>query len=246
MIYGGMPYLLNLKTEEQKKNYLQSLFSEVYIKDISKRHKIERTDILEGMLDFLGSSIGSLSNPANITNTLNSRINAKVSGHTITDYLHYLEDAFLLREVKRYDIKGKHYFDFCSKYYYMDVGLRNARLNFRQFDPGHLMENILYNELVCRGYAVDVGVVTDRTNGQNKQLEIDFVVNQNDKRMYIQSAYQIDSAQSENRETVSLRLTGDFFRKVIIQKDLPITYQDENGILHLNTTDFLLSFDMPF
>ncbi|MDR1795078.1 MAG: DUF4143 domain-containing protein [Erysipelotrichaceae bacterium] len=128
----------------------------------------------------------------------------------------------------------------------MDVGLRNARLNFRQFNPGHLMENILYNELVCRGYAVDVGVVTDRTNGQNKQLEIDFVVNQNDKRMYIQSAYQIDSAQSENRETVSLRLTGDFFRKVIIQKDLPITYQDENGILHLNTTDFLLSFDMPF
>ena len=179
-----MPYLLNLKTDRQQQVYLNSLFQEVYIKDIVERNGIERQDVLEGMLDFLGSSVSSLTNPTNITNSLNSMRHTSISSNTVSAYLGYMKEAFPINEAKRYDIKGKSYFGYPNKYYFPDVGLRNARLSFRQIDPGHMMENLVYIELLRRGYAVDVGVVTDRRNGQNKQKEIDFVVNSGNGRMY--------------------------------------------------------------
>ena len=244
LIYGGMPYLLNLRTDRQRQEYLSSLFQEVYISGIVERNHLERRDVLEDMLDFLGSSIGSLTNPTNIANTLNSVKHAGVSGNTVSTYLGYIMDAFLVCEARRYDIKGKSYFDFPNKYYFTDVGLRNARLSFRQIDPGHMMENVIYLELLRRGYAVDVGVVTDRRNGQNKQKEVDFVVNSGDKRMYIQSAWQMSEDKKEIAETDSLRLTNDFFKHIIIQSDIPGVITDEEGIIHCNIIDFLLSDDL--
>ena len=244
LIYGGMPYLLNLRTDRQRQEYLISLFQEVYISDIVERNHLERRDVLEDMLDFLGSSISSLTNPTNIANTLNSVKHAGVSGNTVSTYLGYIMDAFLVCEARRYDIKGKSYFDFPNKYYFTDVGLRNARLSFRQIDPGHMMENVIYLELLRRGYAVDVGVVTDRRNGQNKQKEVDFVVNSGDKRMYIQSAWQLPEDKKEIAETDSLRLTNDFFKRIIIQSDIPGVVTDEEGIIHCNIIDFLLRDDL--
>ena len=244
LIYGGMPYLLNLKTDRQRQEYLISLFQEVYISDIVERNHLERRDVLEDMLDFLGSSISSLTNPTNIANTLNSVKHAGVSGNTVSTYLGYIIDAFLVCEARRYDIKGKSYFDFPNKYYFTDVGLRNARLSFRQIDPGHMMKNVIYMELLRRGYAVDVGVVTDRRNGQNKQKEVDFVVNSGDKRMYIQSAWQMPEDKKEIAETDSLRLTNDFFKRIIIQSDIPGVITDEEGIIHCNIIDFLLGDDL--
>lgn len=244
LIYGGMPYLLNLRTDRQRQEYLSSLFQEVYISDIVERNHLERRDVLEDMLDFLGSSISSLTNPTNIANTLNSVKHAGVSSNTVSTYLGYIMDAFLVCEARRYDIKGKSYFDFPNKYYFTDVGLRNARLSFRQIDPGHMMENVIYLELLRRGYAVDVGVVTDRRNGQNKQKEVDFVVNSGDKRMYIQSAWQLPEDKKEIAETDSLRLTNDFFKRIIIQSDIPGVITDEEGIIHCNIIDFLLRDDL--
>ena len=244
LIYGGMPYLLNLKTDRQRQDYLISLFQEVYISDIMERNHLERRDVLEDMLDFLGSSIGSLTNPTNIANTLNSVKHASVSGNTVSAYLEFIMDAFLVCEARRYDIKGKSYFDFPNKYYFTDVGLRNARLSFRQIDPGHMMENVIYMELLRRGYAVDVGVVTDRRNGQNKQKEVDFVVNSGDERMYIQSAWQMPEDKKEIAETDSLRLTNDFFKRIIIQSDIPGVITDDEGIIHCNIIDFLLNDDL--
>ena len=244
LIYGGMPYLLNLSTVRQRQDYLASLFREVYVRDIVERNKVAREDILEDILDFLGSSIGSLTNPANIANTLNSVKKAGVSSNTISIYLSYIMDAFLINEARRYDIKGKSYFEYPNKYYYTDVGLRNARLNFRQIDPGHMMENVIYIELLRRGYAVDVGVVTDRRNGQNKQKEVDFVVNSGDKRMYIQSAWQMSRNEKEESETDSLRLTKDFFKRIVIQSDVPHIMTDDEGIIHCNIIEFLLQNDI--
>ena len=241
MLYGGMPYLTKLKTETQKKEYLTSLFDEVYIRDIIERHGIERKDVLEDMLDYLSSSISSLTNTANITNALNSLKHAKVSGNTVSDYLEHIEDSFLVSEVRRYDIKGKQYFEYPNKYYYADLGLRNARLNFKQFDPGRIMENIIYNELLVRGYAVDVGVVSDRRNNRNVQKEIDFVANFGNKRLYIQSVYEMNNQEKMVSETDSLKLTKDFFKKIIIQKDIPESYADSDGIYHYNIIDFLLN-----
>lgn len=173
-----MPYLLNLKTDEQRKNYLISLFEEVYIKDIIERHKIERKEILI----TLSSLISSLTNPTNITNSIKSIKKEKLSSNTVSDYIEHCLDAFLISEAKRNDVKGKHYFEYPNKYYFIDIGLRNARLNFRQFDPGHIMGNIVYNELISRGYSVDIGVVVDRRNNANCQKEIDFVVNLGGKK----------------------------------------------------------------
>ncbi|MBR4575761.1 MAG: ATP-binding protein [Clostridia bacterium] len=244
LIYGGMPYMLNLKTIRQRQDYLISLFQEVYVNDIIERHHIERRDVLEDMLDFLGSSISSLTNPTNIANTLNSVKHAGVSENTVSSYLEYTIDAFLISKARRYDIKGKSYFDYPNKYYFTDVGLRNARLSFRQIDPGHMMENVIYMELLRRGYAVDVGVVTDRRNGQNKQKEVDFVVNSGDKRMYIQSAWQIPAEKKEITEADSLRLTNDFFKRIIIRSDIPGSITDKDGIIHCNIIDFLLRDDL--
>ena len=244
LIYGGMPYLLNLKTDRQQQAYLNSLFREVYIKNIVERNGIERQDVLEGMLDFLGSSVSSLTNPTNITNSLNSMRHTSISSNTVSTYLGYMKEAFLINEAKRYDVKGKSYFGYPNKYYFTDVGLRNARLSFRQIDPGHMMENLVYIELLRRGYAVDVGVVTDRRRGQNKQKEIDFVVNSGNGRMYIQSAWQIPEGRKETAEEDSLQLTGDFFRKIIIRSDIPGIMTDDNGIIHCNIIDFLLREDL--
>ena len=181
MLYGGMPRLLSLTDEKDKKDYLSSLYSELYVKDIVERNGIEREDILNDILDFLASQISSLTNPANIANALTSMKNEKVNSTLVSNYVQHIIDSFLISVVKRYDVKGKTYFKYPNKYYYTDIGLRNARLNYRQYDPARIMENIIYNELLRRGYSVDVGVVTDRTGGANVQKEIDFVVNDADK-----------------------------------------------------------------
>ena len=241
MVYGGMPYLLKLKNTEQQKKYLSSLFDEVYIKDIVERNKVERSDILGNILDNLSSQVSSLTNPTNITNALKTVKNEKLSVNTVSDYIGYCKDAFIVSEAKRYDVKGKHYFDYPNKYYYMDVGLRNARLNFRQIDSGHLMENIVYNELVSRGYSVDIGVVVDRRKGVNAQKEIDFVVNDGDRRLYIQCAWQMGTDEKIKAELDSLKLAKDFFSKIIVQNDIPETFRDADGILHVKLIDFLLN-----
>lgn len=240
MLYGGMPRLLALDDEKDKKEYLSSLYTELYIKDIVERNGIEYEDILNDILDFLASQISSLTNPTNIANALNSIKNAKVNSTLVSNYLQHIIDAFLVSMAKRYDVKGKKYFKYPNKYYYTDIGLRNARLNYRQYDPGHIMENIIYNELIQRGYSVDVGVVTDRTGGANAQKEIDFVVNDADRKIYIQSAFRMDTEQKQSSELSSLLLTKDFFKKIIIRMDIPHNFYDDKGIFHCNLTDLLL------
>ena len=240
MLYGGMPRLLALEDEKDKKDYLTSLFREVYIRDIVERNKIEREDILGDILNFLASQISSLTNPTNISNALTSMKNEKISSTLVANYVQHTIDSFLISMAKRYDVKGKTYFRYPNKYYYTDVGLRNARLNYRQYDPVHIMENIIYNELMRRGYSVDVGVVTDRSKGKNLQKEIDFVVNDADRKIYIQSAFRMDTEQKTSSELASLMLTKDFFKKIIIRMDIPHNFYDENGIFHCNLIDFLL------
>lgn len=240
MLYGGMPRLLALEDEKDKKDYLTSLFREVYIRYIVERNKIEREDILGDILNFLASQISSLTNPTNISNALTSMKNEKISSTLVANYVQHTIDSFLISMAKRYDVKGKTYFQYPNKYYYTDVGLRNARLNYRQYDPGHIMENIIYNELMRRGYSVDVGVVTDRSKGKNLQKEIDFVVNDADRKIYIQSAFRMDTEQKTSSELASLMLTKDFFKKIIIRMDIPHNFYDENGIFHCNLIDFLL------
>lgn len=240
MLYGGMPRLLALDDEKDKKDYLTSLYSELYVRDIVERNGIEREDILNDILDFLASQISSLTNPTNIANALASIKNEKVNSTLVSNYVQHIIDSFLVSMAKRYDVKGKTYFKYPNKYYYTDIGLRNARLNYRQYDPGHIMENIIYNELLRRGYSVDVGVVTDRTGGANVQKEIDFVVNDADKKIYIQSAFQMDTEKKESSELTSLILTKDFFKKIIVRMDIPHNFYDDNGIFHCNLIDLLL------
>ena len=240
MLYGGMPKVLQMSDDQDKKNYLSNLYTEMYIKDLVERNGIEREDILNNILDFLASQISSLTNPTNVANAIASMRQEKVNSSLVSSYIGYTIDAFLLRKAQRYDVKGKSYFNYPNKYYYTDVGLRNARLNYRQYDPGHIMENIIYNDLIRRGYSVDVGVVVDRRNGTYVQKEIDFVVNHGDRKLYIQSAFQMDSEQKETAELDSLKLTGDFFKKIIIRMDIPHNFYDDNGIFHCNLTDFLL------
>ena len=240
MLYGGMPRLLMLEDEKDKKDYLASLYSELYVKDIVERNKIEREDILNDILDFLASQISSLTNPNNIANAIASMKKEKVNPTLVSNYVQFIMDSFLISMAKRYDVKGKTYFNYPNKYYYTDVGLRNARLNYRQYDPGHIMENIIYNELLQRGYTVDVGVVYDRTNGGKTQKEIDFVVNDADKKIYIQSAFRMDTEKKESAELLSLLLAKDFFKKIIVRMDIPHSFYDENGVFHCNFIDLLL------
>lgn len=240
MLYGGMPRILSLEDVKDKKDYLSSLYSELYVKDIVERNSIEREDILGNILDFLASQISSLTNPTNIANAISSIKNEKVNPNLVSNYVRYIMDSFLISMAKRYDVKGKTYFKYPNKYYYTDIGLRNARLNYRQYDPGHIMENLIYNELVRRGYSVDVGVVADRSDGKNVQREIDFVVNDADRKIYIQSAFRMDTDKKEFSELASLMLTRDFFKKIVVRLDIPHNFYDENGIFHCNLIDLLL------
>ena len=240
MLYGGMPRAAGMAEEQEKKEYLADLYDELYVKDIVERNRLEREDILNAILDYTASQIGSLTNPTNIANSLSSMRHEKINPNLVSAYLTHVMDAFLIGMARRYDIKGKTYFNYPNKYYYTDIGLRNARLNYRQYDPGHIMENLIYNELVLRGYSVDVGMVLERKNKEKNQREIDFVVNDGDRRIYIQSAYRIDTEQKESTELQSMKLTGDFFRKIIIRMDIPHNYYDDNGFFHCNLMDFLL------
>ncbi len=246
-LYGGMPLVLSKADDADKMAYLQSLFTEVYFKDITERYNIEFAEILEDLTDDLCSSIGSLTNASKIAHTLQSVKNVKVSGNTIAGYLNYLTEAFLFNHAKRYDVKGKKYFEYPSKYYCTDVGLRNARLGFRQQEETHIMENIIYNELLCRGFAVDVGVVEIVENNQGKrtkkQCEIDFIVNKGAKKYYIQSALNVSAPSKLETELRPLKYTNDFFKKIIISKTFAKPWTDEMGILHLGLYDFLLKED---
>lgn len=243
--YGGMPLILSRPNEGAKMQYLKSLFSEVYIKDIVERKKIERQDILEQILGLLCSSIGSLTNPAKLANTLQSKQGISVSSNTIRAYIGHLEDAFLFSESKRYDVKGKAYFDSPNKYYCEDIGLRNARIGFRQQEMTHIMENILYNELMVRQFSVDVGVVyarekNEKGNSVRTAREIDFVVNSGGKRTYIQSAYAMPTEEKTEIELRPFSLTGDSFPKVLVRRDIGKRWYDDYGVLHINLIDFLL------
>lgn len=240
MLYGGMPRLLALEDDKDKKDYLISLYRELYIKDIVERNGIEREDILNDILDFLASQISSLTNPTNIANAISSMKGEKVSSALVSNYTQYIIDSFLISMAKRYDVKGKTYFKYPNKYYYTDLGLRNTRLNYRQYDPGHIMENIIYNELLLRGYSVDVGVVCDRSKGTKTQKEIDFVVNDADRKVYIQSAFRMDTEKKESSELLSLMLAKDFFKKIIVRMDIPRSFYDDNGIFNCNLIDLLL------
>ena len=213
MQYGGMPGLINLKTDEEKKEYLNNLYSEIYIKDLVEHGKIRREDVLEEILNYLASQISSLTNSSNIANSINVKTSSKIDDGLITRYLNQLKDEFLISEAKRYDIKGKTYFDYPNKYYYTDMGLRNSRLNYRQNDRGHIMENIIYNELIMRGYSIDVGVIEDRRGGTKKQKEINFIVNNFDNKIYVQSALKIEENAKMNSELDSLKLTKDFLKR---------------------------------
>ena len=247
--YGGMPLILSRPDDAAKMRYLKALFTEVYIRDIVERRKIERQDVLEQILDLLCSSIGSLTNPVRIADTLRSKQTAAVSSNTIRAYISHLEDAFLFTESKRYDIKGKSYFDSPNKYYSEDLGLRNARIGFRQQEMTHIMENIIFNELVNRQFAVDVGVVYARTINQNGNSvrtprEIDFVVTSGGKRTYIQSAYAMPTEEKAEAELRPFALTGDSFPKIVIRKDIGKRWYDDKGILNINVIDFLLDKEL--
>lgn len=244
-LYGGMPLVLTKKSDAEKMTYLRNLFTEVYFKDIVERYDIEMPDVLNELTDDLCSSVGSLTNASKITNTLQSVKGIKVSGTTISNYLNYLTESFLFYNAKRYDVKGKKYFEYPSKYYCADIGLRNARLNFRQQEETHIMENIIYNELLCREYSVDVGVVeiveTNSGKRTKKQCEIDFVVNLGSKKYYIQSALNVNDPSKLEMELRPLKNTRDFFKKILISKTSMKSWIDEEGILHLGIYEFLLN-----
>ena len=244
--YGGMPYILSRKTEEQKSKYLNSLFENTYINDIIERNKIQRKDVLDIIINLLASSVGSLTNPKKIANTFTSNSMLDVTDKTVGNYIDCLLDAFMINKVERYDIKGKKYISTPSKYYFTDIGLRNARLNFRQQDEDHLMENIIYNELIVRGYNVDVGVVEHFENDSTgktirKQLEVDFVCNQASKRYYIQSAFAIPNKEKMEQEQKSLININDSFKKIIIVKEDINLWRNEEGILIISLEEFLLN-----
>lgn len=240
LLYGGMPLVLSKKTDEEKSKYLKDLFTQTYIKDIVERNNIQRVDILDSMINMLASSVGSLTNPQKMYNALLSTGEKKLSNTTVTSYLKNIEDAFIVNKSERYDVKGKKYISSPQKYYFSDIGLRNARLNFRQQEENHIMENIIYNELIIRGYNVDVGVVEVRNKNEIKQLEIDFVCNLGTKRYYIQSALNLDTREKTIQEENSLLNVGDNFKKIIVVKDTAKPWYTEEGILVINIYDFLL------
>ena len=246
MLYGGIPLVLEFTTPDQKIAFLKSLFEETYISDIVGRHNIRNKAELEELLNILSSAIGSLTNPEKLSATFQTVKKKKISNVTIKRYIDYLCDSFLIDRAIRYDVKGRKYIDTPVKYYFTDMGLRNARLNFRQIEETHSMENIIFNELKMRGFNVDVGVIVqydtnEKGNSIRKQLEIDFVCNQGSKRYYIQSAYAIPDQDKMEQEQRSLMLTGDFFKRIIITKDTPAPYYNEAGVLIMSVYDFLLN-----
>lgn len=243
--YGGLPLTVTMKTEEQKIQYLTTLFDETYIKDIIERNHIEKVQELNDLINVLASTIGALSNPSKIEATFKSVIQTDISLNTIRQYIEHLKDAFVINEAQRYDVKGRKYIGTPVKYYFEDIGLRNARLGFRQVEETHLMENIIYNELRMRGFQVDVGVVQKRERTEEgtsikKQLEIDFIANKGSKRYYIQSAYSIPDTEKMKQEKASLINVADSFKKIIIVKDVINVRHDEDGITIMSAYDFLL------
>ena len=244
--YGGMPLVWTMETHEERSRYLQNLFNRTYIKDILERHQVKNdAEILDILLNVLASGIGSLTNPSRLSNTFESERHIRVAPDTIDTYIRYFLEAFLLQKAERYDVKGRKYIKTPVKYYYADPGLRNARLNFRQLEETHLMENVLYNDLIRRGFDVDIGVVEQNTrdgSGKNirKQLEVDFVVNRGDARYYIQSALSITDPDKRKQEIASLIRIPDSFQKIVVVKDYMKPWKDENGIQYIGIEDFLL------
>ena len=246
MLLGGLPQTVTMPTEQQKKGYLQQLFSNTYLIDIKERYSIRNDDDLEELIDVMASSIGSLTNPQKIANTFRSEKRSTITRDTVKTYLDYMQDAFLIERAVRYDIKGRKYIDTPAKYYFEDLGLRNVRLNFRQTEHTHLMENLIYNELRMRGYSVDVGQVIQNTKNENgiserKQLEVDFVCNRGQDRIYIQSAYALPSEEKTEQELRSLKQIKDSFQKVVIVGGMQPSFRNDDGILILNIFDFLLN-----
>lgn len=244
LTYGGMPLAVLETDEKEKQRYLRSLFTGVYMKDIIERYHLKNGAVMNALIDALCSSVGSLSNPHRLANTAATLLDKTTSDHTIKAYLDYLEDAFLFSAARRYDVRGRKYFDTLKKYYAVDLGLRNARLNFRQQERSHLMENMLYNELIIRGYSVDVGVVEVQQMNDGKrykgQYEIDFVVNLGNEKVYVQSALNVSSPDKKAQETFSLHNTGDFFRKIIVLDGNQKMWTDEDGVIYVGVIPFLL------
>ena len=245
MLYGGLPQVATMDSNEEREEYLRNLFAHTYIKDIKERNAIHNDDDLEELIDVMASSIGGLTNPIKIYNTFKTIKQSCISRDTIKKYLDYLQDSFLVERSIRYDIKGRKYIDTPSKYYFEDLGLRNARLNFRQSEKTHLMENLIYNELRLRGFAVDVGQVTLNTKNaegksERKYLEVDFVCNKGYERIYIQSAFALPTEEKQEQELNSLRQIKDSFQKIVIVGGLQPTYRNDEGILILNVYDFLM------
>ena len=248
--YGGMPFVTSLETHEEKSRYLKDLFDRTYIKDVLERHEIKNdAAVLSILLDILASGIGSLTNPTRLSNTFKSERQIAIGSETIEKYIGYFEEAFLIEKAVRYDIKGRKYIGTPAKYYYTDLGLRNARLGFRQLEETHIMENVLYNDLIRRGMDVDIGVVEYNTKDSagkkiRKQLEVDFVVNKGEKRFYIQSALSIADPEKKEQEIASLKRIPDSFSKIVVVRDYLKPWQDENGIVYLGIEQFLLDEDI--
>ena len=245
MTFGGLPYCALLPSREEKADYLKRLFDEVFLRDIIERNRVQNDAQLESLLNVISSAVGSLTNPKKLEDTFTSSGTGKLSAVTIKQYLDYLCDAFMIEQAERYDIKGKRYISTPYKYYFTDTGLRNARLNFRQLEETHLMENVMYNELCLRGYSVDVGVVEINERQENgkyvrKQIEVDFVCNKADERVYVQSAFSIPTTEKRQQEERPLVNVGDGFRKVVVTKDNVIRHNDENGILIMSLQEFLM------
>lgn len=244
LTYGGMPLAVQEKDEAEKRKYLKGLYKRVYIKDIVERYKLKDDEVLEALIDALSSAVGSLTNPHNLANAAGTLMKRSTSDHTIKNYLDYVEDAYLFASAKRYDVKGKRYFDNTLKYYSVDTGLRNAKLNFRQQEKSHLMENMIFIELLRKGYGVDVGVVevSIMKDGRRKQsqYEIDFIVNTGREKIYIQSALNVDTEAKREQETFSLKNSGDFFRKIVILDGNAKAWTDEEGIMYIGVIPFLL------
>jgi len=238
--YGGMPLVLAQKTDKDKAAYLKDLFAETYFKDIIERNHIKRVDVLDSIVDILASSVGSLTNPRKIYDTFKSKGEKELSINTINSYLSFLEDAFIIKKAIRYDVKGRKYINTPFKYYFADVGLRNARLNFRQQEENHLMENVIYNELLLRGFNVDVGIVEIREGNKRTQTEVDFICNEGSNRYYIQSALNLSTPEKTIQESRSLNHISDNFKKIIIVKDNVKPWRTEDGILVIGIIDFLL------
>ena len=245
MTFGGLPYCALLPSREEKADYLKRLFDEVFLRDIIERNRVQNDAQLESLLNVISSAVGSLTNPKKLEDTFTSSGTGKLSAFTIKQYLDYLCDAFMIEQAERYDIKGKRYISTPYKYYFTDTGLRNARLNFRQLEETHLMENVMYNELCLRGYSVDVGVVEINERQEDgkyvrKQIEVDFVCNKADERVYVQSAFSIPTTEKRQQEERPLVNVGDGFRKVVVTKDNVIRHNDENGILIMSLQEFLM------